>query len=70
MFEIELFICIKMDSVLNKLQWLIYHESKLNQKKENLPKSETTEKNKESEKRNKSLDLARELKKIPKNYGT
>ena len=27
MFEIELFICIKMDSALNNLQWLICHKT-------------------------------------------
>ena len=27
LFEIELIICIKMDSALNNLQWLICHEN-------------------------------------------
>ena len=36
LFKIELFIFIKMDLVLNKLQWLIYHKIKLNQTKPNL----------------------------------
>ena len=31
MFEIELFVCIKMDLALNNLQWLICHKAKLNQ---------------------------------------
>ena len=26
MFEIELFICIKMDLALNNLEWWIYHK--------------------------------------------
>ena len=30
LFEIELFICIKMDLVLNNLQWLMCHETKRN----------------------------------------
>ena len=33
LFEIELFICIKMDLVLNNLQWLICHKIKPNQTK-------------------------------------
>ena len=28
MFEIELFICIKMDLTLNNLQWSICHKTK------------------------------------------
>ena len=36
MFEIELFLCIKMDSALNSLKWLICHKTKLNQT-ENFP---------------------------------
>ena len=31
MFEIELFICIKIDLALNNLQWLIFHKTKLRQ---------------------------------------
>ena len=31
LLEKELFICIKMDLVLNNLQWLIYHKTKPNQ---------------------------------------
>ena len=31
MFEIELFICIKMDLALNNLQWLICYKTKTNQ---------------------------------------
>ena len=31
LFEIELFICIKMDLTLNNLQWLICHKIKPNQ---------------------------------------
>ena len=31
MFEIELFICIKMDLTLNNLQWLICYQTKSNQ---------------------------------------
>ena len=31
MFEVELIICIKMDSALNKLQWLMWHKTKANQ---------------------------------------
>ena len=30
-FEIELFICIKMDLALNNLQWLICHKIKPNE---------------------------------------
>ena len=30
MFEIELFICIKMDLALNNPRWLIYHKTKPN----------------------------------------
>ena len=33
MFEIELFICLKMDSVLYMLEWLIHHKNKPNQTK-------------------------------------
>ena len=33
LFEIELFICIKMDLALNDLQWLICYKSKPNQTK-------------------------------------
>ena len=33
MFEIELFICIKIDLALNNLQWLICHKTKPNQNK-------------------------------------
>ena len=31
LFEIELFICIKMDLELNNLKWLMYHKTKPNQ---------------------------------------
>ena len=34
LFEIVLFICIKMDLALNKLQWFIVHKSKANQTKQ------------------------------------
>ena len=30
LFEIELFICIKMDLALNNLQGLIYHKTQIN----------------------------------------
>ena len=33
LFEIELFICIKMDLALNNLQWLMCHKTKQNQTK-------------------------------------
>ena len=37
MFEIEVFVCIKMDSALNNLQWLICHKTEPNERKwENL----------------------------------
>ena len=35
MFEIELFICIKMDLALNNLQWSMCHKTKPNQTKQN-----------------------------------
>ena len=31
LFEIELFICIKMDLAINNLQWFICHKTKPNQ---------------------------------------
>ena len=33
LFEIELFICIKLDLALKDLQWLIYHKTKPNKTK-------------------------------------
>ena len=36
LFEIEQFICIKMDLTLNNLQWLRYHKTKPNETKVNL----------------------------------
>ena len=41
MFEIELFICIKMDLELNNLQWLICHKTKPNQSKPNITNNES-----------------------------
>ena len=38
-FEIELFICIKMDLALNNLLWLICHKTKLDQTKPNTNKN-------------------------------
>ena len=35
MFEIESFICVKMDLAWNNLQWLIWHKTKPNQTKQN-----------------------------------
>ena len=37
MFEIELFICIKMDLAINNLQWLMCGKTKQNQTKPSLP---------------------------------
>ena len=35
LFELEQFICIKMDLALNNLEWLMYHKTKPNQTKAN-----------------------------------
>ena len=38
LFEIERFICIRMDLALNNLQWMKCHKTKPNQKLKLLPK--------------------------------